>query len=186
VAAHDPGGFGGPTGGWDAGPDQNRSDEFIAAYHAETNGSWTTTEIGFIADVTGNPSTMPFWPTLDSHGNALITLQAGQKYYLQLDHQQGYGGANLSVTYAFATNPGSRVNDPATGATSLISGGATAAIVPFNPSVSISKGVSGLVINYTGTLQSATTVQGPYSDVSGASNPYTPTGAGPKFYRSRE
>jgi hypothetical protein len=47
------------------------------------------------------------------------------------------------------------------------------------PTVSI----AGSVITYTGTLQSSATVNGTFTDVAGASSPYTVTATG--FYRTR-
>jgi len=185
AANNNPGGFGGPNGGWDSGPDQNRSDEFIAAYTADQGGLWTATQLSFITDITGNPSAAPFWSVLDSNGNALITLQAGQRYFLQAEHLQQFGGGNLSVTYKFATNPGSRSNDPATGSTSILSGSQIAALVPFQPSIAISNSISGPVITFAGILQSSTSVGGPYTNVPGATSPYLATG-GTHFFRASQ
>jgi hypothetical protein len=53
------------------------------------------------------------------------------------------------------------------------------------PEIAISRGASGVTITYTGTLESATQVQGPYTTVAGAGSPYTV--ANPedtKFYRT--
>jgi len=48
--------------------------------------------------------------------------------------------------------------------------------------------VNSVTITFTGTLQSSTTVNGTYQDVSGATSPYpVPTGSAPaKFYRSHQ
>jgi hypothetical protein len=56
------------------------------------------------------------------------------------------------------------------------------------PVISIAKSGASLVITYTGTLQSASNVEGQYTDVFGAGNPYTtPINASPmKFYRARQ
>lgn len=178
-------GVGTSDGGWDLGPDQNRSDEFIAAYNAEVGGLWPYA-IGYIADVIGYPTQVSFWPTVDSNGNALITLQAGQKYYIQAEHLEEYGGANLSVTYKFANDPGDRANDPATGSTSIMTGNQIAALIPFQPSVSISSGAGGVEITYAGILAASSNIQGPYTDVPGATSPYHPTGGDTMFFRSHE
>ena len=183
------GGFGGPGGDWDPGPDQNRSDEFLTALSDEISGAWPNeTGVvyggGIIQDVVQGST--QFWPALDSNGNALITLQAGQSYYMQADHVQEYGGGNLSVTYKFASSPGSRNNDPATGATSIMAGGQIAAIVPFAPSLSITIAGGSPAITYAGILSASTTVNGTYTDVPGASSPYHPTGAGTMFFRTHE
>jgi hypothetical protein len=123
---------------------------------------------------------------LDSNGNALITLQAGQKYYLQANHLQEYGGADLSVTYKFASNPGNRNNDPATGVVSAMTGSQIAAIVPFAPVLSITTGGGSPVITYTGILSASPTVNGVYTDVSSATSPYHPAGGGTMFFRTHE
>jgi hypothetical protein len=53
------------------------------------------------------------------------------------------------------------------------------------PEIAIARGAGGITITYTGTLQSATTVQGPYSVVAGASSPYTvPNPTDTKFFRA--
>jgi hypothetical protein len=55
------------------------------------------------------------------------------------------------------------------------------------PTIAISRSEAGVVIQYTGVLQSAESVAGPYTDVAGASSPYTVPAAGPntRFYRTR-
>jgi hypothetical protein len=56
------------------------------------------------------------------------------------------------------------------------------------PTVSVGWDNSGtkVVVTFTGTLQSASSLAGPFTDVSGASSPYTPAAAtGNLFYRSR-
>jgi len=57
---------------------------------------------------------------------------------------------------------------------------------PKNPTISVAKQGNSWVITYTGTLYSATAVDGSYSAVSGATSPYTvPTGTGTmKFYKA--
>ena len=52
----------------------------------------------------------------------------------------------------------------------------------------MSKQGGTVTITFTGTLQSSTTVNGSYQDVSGATSPYpVPTGSAPaKFYRSHQ
>jgi hypothetical protein len=53
------------------------------------------------------------------------------------------------------------------------------------PQIAISRTGDVVTITYTGRLQSATSVQGPYSVVAGASSPYTvPNPTDTKFYRS--
>ncbi len=55
------------------------------------------------------------------------------------------------------------------------------------PSLTIVRNAANVVITYTGTLQSSATVNGTYTDVSGAISPYTTsTAAGPVFFRARQ
>jgi len=54
-----------------------------------------------------------------------------------------------------------------------------------NPTISIAKVAGAPQITYTGVLQSATVVTGPYTDVAGATSPHSPTGAS-RFYRSKQ
>jgi hypothetical protein len=55
-----------------------------------------------------------------------------------------------------------------------------------NPTLAFARESGDLVLTFTGVLQSADRVEGPYVDVNGASNPLrTRLEAGPKFYRAR-
>ncbi len=60
-------------------------------------------------------------------------------------------------------------------------------VVVVNLGLKAVRTVSGVQITYTGTLQSAVSVDGPYTDVSGATNPYSDSAAArAKFYRTRK
>ncbi len=53
------------------------------------------------------------------------------------------------------------------------------------PTLSIARSATGATVTFTGTLQSAETVAGPWTDVVGTS-PYTvPAGTAPRFYRAK-
>jgi hypothetical protein len=55
------------------------------------------------------------------------------------------------------------------------------------PELSFARDGANLVLTYTGTLQSADVVTGPYTDVIGATSPYsTPTTGAPKYFRTRD
>ncbi|MBE7502518.1 MAG: immunoglobulin domain-containing protein [Verrucomicrobiales bacterium] len=55
------------------------------------------------------------------------------------------------------------------------------------PEISIAGAGGTITITYTGTLESATSVQGPYSAVANASSPYTvPNPTGTRFYRASQ
>jgi hypothetical protein len=54
------------------------------------------------------------------------------------------------------------------------------------PTLSATRTATGLTIQFTGTLQSADTVTGAFTDVAGATSPYAvAAGAGQKYYRSK-
>jgi hypothetical protein len=53
--------------------------------------------------------------------------------------------------------------------------------------VAIAKTAAGVAITYTGTLQAADAVNGPYSDVTGATSPYSvATTSAAKYFRARQ
>gem|GEM_PF-758306 len=57
---------------------------------------------------------------------------------------------------------------------------------PAKPTLAVRKVATGIEVTYQGTLQSAAAVNGPYTDVSGATSPHTSATTGaPKFYRAR-
>jgi hypothetical protein len=56
-----------------------------------------------------------------------------------------------------------------------------------NPEVSIARSATGATITYKGTLQSASTPLGPWTDVAGATSPYAvATSAAQGYYRARQ
>jgi hypothetical protein len=56
-----------------------------------------------LAYVTG-PDAAP-WPVADANNRAVITLEAGQRYYLELDHLENAGfGSVAAVNYAVAAD----------------------------------------------------------------------------------
>lgn len=56
-----------------------------------------------------------------------------------------------------------------------------------NPTLSVARTAAGLSITYTGTLQSADAITGPWTDVTGATSPLAvTTSQGQKFYRSKQ
>lgn len=59
--------------------------------------------------------------------------------------------------------------------------------VSTTPTISIARSATSTAITYTGRLQSADTVNGTYTDVAGATSPYTVTTSGTqKYYRSAQ
>ena len=58
---------------------------------------------------------------------------------------------------------------------------------PAVPQLTVERTLTGLRITYTGTLQSATILPGPWDDVTGAVSPYSPVATGAQmFYRARK
>jgi hypothetical protein len=54
------------------------------------------------------------------------------------------------------------------------------------PTLSVIRSGSDIVVTYTGVLQSSTVVTGPYTDVSGATSPYSTSATGPeRYFRAR-
>jgi hypothetical protein len=113
-----------------------------------------------------------------------VVVQQAGVYPLRLVYFQGGGGANCEFFSATGTNR-VLINDltstvgPGPGGTGLRA---------FFPSMNIKATFNGtqVTLTYSGTLQSAPVVTGPYTDVIGATSPYTftPTGA-MQFFRTR-
>jgi hypothetical protein len=154
---------------------QNRSDQFIVAYWdssqligqagepagANDQANWSVQPAG--SQVTACipiGSDTNFWPNVDANGQALITLQAGQKYYMRLEHVQIGGGYDMSVTYkmAGAPDPNSGVPGTSSGAASALTGSVIAGAVPFQPTISIGTSNGTPVVTYTGVLLAGTNI----------------------------
>ena len=178
---------------------QNRSDQFIVAYYDSTGlpGGPPGTTDSWAAAASQVSDCIPpgmtnFWPNADANGQALITLQAGRMYYMELENVQITGTYNESVMYKRAGEP-DRLSPSAT----VMTGSVVAGTVPFTPTVSIAQTSSGVVINYTGVLLAGTDVNGITNVVAqssgstaislGGPSQYRPSGTGASmFYRTRE
>jgi hypothetical protein len=132
-----------PFGPW-VGPFENRSDQFL------TSARYTSTFSAY------DP-----WPTTDANGNAKITLQAGQRYYFEVLHQEGTGGDRAQVTFKLATE-----TDPANGTASRMTGSLIGAVVDASalPPVFISRPFStnynkGATITMNAVAEGATGYQ---------------------------
>ena len=119
-----------------------------------------------------------FWPNVDTNGQALITLQAGQMYYMELENVQITGDYNEAVTYRFAGEPA-----PLSPSATVMAGSVIAGTVPFTPSISIAQTGSGPVINYTGVLLAGTDVRGITNVVAQSSANTAISLGGPSQYR---
>jgi hypothetical protein len=140
---------------------QNRSDQFIVAFYDSTGlpggpagatnqANWATYADEQIA-VCIPPGMTNFWPQVDANGQALIHLQAGQMYYMQLEHTQTGGGYGEGVTYKIAGTP-----DPLSPTASIMTGSNIAGTVPFTPTISIVETNGAPLITYTGVLLTGT------------------------------
>jgi hypothetical protein len=156
---------------------QNRSDQFIVAYWDSTGltgqpgepagatnqANWANSVIAggsLVTDCVPLGSDTNFWPNVDANGQALITLQAGKKYYMRLEHVQIGGGYDSSVTYKMAGTPDPNSGVPGTsgGVPSALTGSVIAGTVPFQPTISINTSNGTPVITYTGVLLAGTNV----------------------------
>jgi hypothetical protein len=114
----------------------------------------------------------------------LYVAQAGV-YPLRLVWYEGEGGANVEwFTFDSAGNK-ALLNDRTVA--SAIKTYRARTYVPPQPTISISQSGANVVLTFTGTLQSADKVTGPWSDVAGATSPKTVpvSQAAMKFYRAK-
>jgi hypothetical protein len=183
---------------------QNRSDQFIVAYYDSAGlpggppgaTNYWTSVASFVSDCVP-PGMTNFWPNVDANGQALITLQAGQMYYMELEHMEMGGGQNGEVTYKIAGEPDPFSSSTDAAAATIMTGSVIAGTVPFAPTISIAQTVSGPVITYTGVLLAGTELDGITNVVAqssgstaislGGPSQYSPTVTGTSmFYRTRE
>ncbi len=111
-----------------------------------------------------------------------VVPQAGV-YPINLIYEQGGGGAGLEWANYLADGTRVLVNDVNTPGSIMAYRAVT---VQLPPTISVSKVGNSYQITFTGTLKSSSTANGTYTDVPGATSPYTiPTGSAPQqFYRS--
>lgn len=125
-----------------------------------------------------------------SHVDFPFTVPAAGAYPMHLLYYQGGGGAGLEWTIVNAGVPAdgvrSLVND-STDAASPVAYQPTAAQITARPTVKVGKSGNSVVITFSGTLTSSSTVNGTYTPVSGATSPYTvPTTGAAGFYRAKQ
>ncbi len=109
-----------------------------------------------------------------------VSLTAGQSYGVLFLVKEGGGGDWGQVGWRRAGTTGA--------VTTIVDHaywyGPPAA--PENPTIEIARDGANTRITYTGTLQQADTVNGTYTDVAGATSPFSaPTAGAQKFYRAR-
>jgi len=119
----------------------------------------------------------------DTTYNVMVT--APGLYPLRTVWWQGGGGGNCEwFSYNAALDVRALLND-LTNPSALKTWYGVNYVPP--PTVTVGKVGANIVITYTGTLQSAATVNGTYADVAGATSPYsTPATGGPMFFRARQ
>ncbi len=149
---------------------QNRSDQFIVAFYDSTGlpggPAGATNQANWAAFADNQISTcIPpgmtnFWPNRDANGQALIHLQAGQMYYMQLEHTQTGGGYDEGVTYKIAGTP-----DLLSPSATILTGSNIAGTVPFTPTIAAVKAGGVPAINYTGVLLAGTNLLGGVTNV---------------------
>ncbi len=109
-------------------------------------------------------------------------------YPIHVLYEQGGGGAGFewaNVTAETLAMQGTHtlINDINTPGSIMAYRAVT---VQLPPALSIARAGADVVITFEGILQSATTVNGTYTDVTGATSPYTtPATGGARFYRAR-
>lgn len=111
-------------------------------------------------------------------------------YFFRLLYFEGGGGASVEWFTFNAAGTRALVNGTQTGALKAYEQRTVAEpeLPVATPTVAVARQGATAVITYTGVLQGAELVQGPYTDVAGATSPYTiPAGTTPaRFYRTRQ
>ena len=170
---------------------QNRSDQFIVACYDSTglpggppgaidHSNWVEyaeSQVWYCV----LPGT-PFWPNQDAYGQALIHLQAGQMYYMQLESEQQGGGYDEDATYKIAGQPDPFSGTPTGGSPSILTGSNIAGTVPFTPTLSITETAGGPMITYTGVLLAGTNLFGITNVVAQSSGSTAISLGGPSQY----
>ena len=102
-------------------------------------------------------------------------------YPLRCVWQQGGGGGNVEWFTVNEDDTKVLLNDSKAGALKAY----RARTFTPKPTIAISRGQGSVVITYTGTLEAADAVAGPWSEVAGTSPQTIPTSAAQKFYRAK-
>jgi hypothetical protein len=139
-----------------------------------------------VTTVLGDDPT-PRLAEFNGHRNASDTIfsflvpQAGV-YPFRCTYEQGTGPASCEWFVALKNGEKHLLNDPAdpTGLKAY----AARSLIPPQPTLSFTRQKTAVVLTFTGRLQSANVVKGPYTDVPNATSPMTNTMTGNKFYRA--
>jgi hypothetical protein len=197
-----------PGDAFEGSPTENFVEEILAAleftapgmYTMVVNTDWTgfpNASDGFLVRAGANPLDaassviLGYFDALAPAGpergvaNSPIQFYVPQAgiYPFRLLYYQSGGGANLEWFTVDAAGVRALIND--TTPTAIPAYFEWTAPSPA-PALSVARSAGGLTITFTGTLQSADTVTGTWTDLPGAS-PMAVTSSGPmQFYRARE
>ena len=123
---------------------------------------------------------------LQVNGSDPISLTKGKHYFIESITKEGGGGDNLAVTWIEAGD-----DLPANGALPIsgeyLSPWLTPAVDDTPPTLSVVRNADGTVtMTFEGTLQTAPTVNGPWTDVNGASPLTVPADQAAAFGRAKK
>src|ERR1035437_2118358 len=199
---------------------ENRATTRVIAWQssATQKRQWTSVATantaGFDTNLVGSSVTAPAaapWPAADANNFATISLVAGQRYYLELDHFEkgGFDSFN-SVTYVTASD-NTTVVAPGNGSATALTGSVVGLHFPLPQITSFSKSGNNVSITWTNsfnqinlgalgfpglgnitlsfpttTLQSADVVSGPYTAATNTSPATIPATAPAQFFRIGE
>lgn len=110
-------------------------------------------------------------------------------YLFRLLYFEGTGGASVEWFTVNAAGERKLINGPQTGALPAFRARSVSEpALPVVPTLAASRQGNNLVLQYTGILQQASRVEGPYTDVAGAGSPHTvPLQSDPAaFFRARQ
>lgn len=161
-------------------------DTYMAITNALRSGEVTGTLHPWIRPPT------PIWEADLGKGasdvNQYIRVTQPGLYPFRIIYWQSGGGGNAEFEVTGPSGVRALINDTtSTLAANSIRAFREVNFVPVTrPNMTLQKQGAAWKITYTGTLQSATTANGNYTDVPGATSPYTiDTSIGAKFYRAR-
>jgi hypothetical protein len=186
---------------------ENFADEILTALSFPAAGIYTTAVVtdwtgfpdqddGFQLRVGANPTNttssvvLGFFdsaaPTGPSRGVADSPIQfyvpkAGS-YPFRLMYYQSTGGAQLEWIMQNPDGTRSLINDKTNSIPAYYQWAAAA----LAPTLSVARSAGGITLTFTGTLQSADTVAGAWTDQPGSSPTTVPTNGGMKFYRAKQ
>jgi hypothetical protein len=114
-----------------------------------------------------------------------FAVQSAGTYAFRTIWENGGGGSNIEWFTVKDDGTDVLVNDTAKGGFAAYIA-ATASTNAPAPTISVARSAGGISISYTGSLQSAANVAGPWADVPGTSPQTVPTTGAGTFYRSKQ